>query len=131
LRQAEHGTPLSQPLADRINFSLDNRAAVEHDLNMIVDDIKTAVMPACREFHVRRLEAFGSVARGTATATSDIDLLVEFSEPDQAPARRFFGLLHRLESELGCKIDLLTINSLRNPYFKARILKEKISVYEG
>jgi predicted nucleotidyltransferase len=98
---------------------------------MVVDDIKNAASPACREFHVRRLEVFGSVARGTASASSDIDLLVEFENPEQAPAKRFFGLLHRLETRLGCKIDLLTTNSLRNPYFKARILKEKVSVYEG
>lgn len=112
-------------------FILDYGAPVAHDANMMVNDIKSAVLPACREFHVRRLDAFGSVARGTASALSDIDLLVEFADPDQSPAKRFFGLLHRLESELGCKIDLLTINSLRNPYFKARILKERVSVYEG
>ena len=89
------------------------------------------VAPACREFGVRRLDAFGSVARGTATATSDVDLLVEFSTPEQAPAKRFFGLLHKLEETFGCEVDLLTLNSLRNPYFKARVLRERIPVYEG
>ncbi len=98
---------------------------------MQIDELKKAALPACLEFHVRRLDVFGSVARGTASALSDIDLLVEFADPDQAPAKRFFGLLHRLESELGCHVDLLTASSLRNPYFKARILKEKAPVYEG
>ena len=32
--------------------------------------------------------------------------------------RGFFGLRHRLEDSLGCKVDLLTINGLRNPYFR-------------
>ncbi len=98
---------------------------------MLIDDLKNAAAPACREFRVHRLDAFGSVARGTASALSDVDLLVEFVEPDQAPAKRFFGLVRRLESALGCKVDLLTTGSLRNPYFKARILKEKVPVYEG
>jgi predicted nucleotidyltransferase len=98
---------------------------------MNVEDIKRSVGPACREFGVRRLDAFGSIARGTALATSDVDLLVEFTTPDQAPAKRFFGLLHQLEMILGREVDLLTINSLRNPYFKARILRERVPVYEG
>jgi hypothetical protein len=96
-----------------------------------VDDVKKGVGPACREFGVRRLDAFGSIARGAATATSDVDLLVEFATPDKTPAKRFFGLLHKLEAAFGCEVDLLTINSLRNPYFKARVLRERIPVYEG
>lgn len=55
---------------------------------MHVEDIKKGVGPACREFGVRRLDAFGSIVRGAATATSDVDLLVEFATPNQAG--RFF-----------------------------------------
>ena len=96
-----------------------------------LNDIRMFVIPACREFGVRRLEAFGSVVRGSFSSSSDVDLLVEFADPDHAPAKRFFGLLHQLESTFGCEVDLLTINSLQNPFFKARVLKEKVSVYEG
>jgi hypothetical protein len=98
---------------------------------MNIEDIRKAAAPACREFNVKRLDAFGSAARGSATSSSDVDLLVEFKEPAQSPAKRFFGLLHQLEDSLGCAVDLLTPNSLRNPYFKERVLKERISVYEG
>jgi uncharacterized protein len=98
---------------------------------MRVEDIRRAALPACREFKVRRLDAFGSTARGTATSFSDVDLLVEFAEPDRSPARRFFGLLHSLEDVLGCPVDLLTAGSLRNPYFKTRVLRERIPLYEG
>jgi len=98
---------------------------------MKVEEVRKAAASACREFNVRRMDAFGSIARGGATAASDVDLLVEFNEPDREPARRFFGLLHQLEDSLGCEVDLLTLDSLRNPYFKARILAERTSVYEG
>lgn len=97
---------------------------------MEINDIKEAVSPVCREFDVRRLDAFGSTARGSASASSDIDLLVEFNEPDRSPAKRFFGLLHRLEDMLGCHVDLLTHGGLRNPYFRARALSERVPVYE-
>lgn len=98
---------------------------------MKVEDIRKAALPACRTFKVRRLDVFGSIARGTSTSSSDVDLMVEFVEPNQSPAKRFFGLLHQLEDSLGCEVDLITTNSLRNPYFKAHVLTERIPVYEG
>jgi len=99
--------------------------------SMKLEDIKKAAFPACREFDVRRLDAFGSIARDTTNASSDVDLLVEFREPGRSPAKRFFGLLHQMEDALGCEVDLLTMASLRNPYFRARVLRERIPVYEG
>ncbi len=98
---------------------------------MKIEYIMKIALPACREFNVRRLDAFGSTARGLASSSSDVDLLVEFREPDHRPAKRFFGLLHQLEDTLGCEVDILTADSLRNPYFKARVLTERIPVYEG
>jgi uncharacterized protein len=93
--------------------------------------LKSTALPACKEFGVKRLDVFGSVARGTAASNSDVDLLVEFEEPLRAPSKRYFGLLHRLEDELGCSVDLVTITSIRNPYFKRIVLRERIPIYEG
>jgi hypothetical protein len=98
---------------------------------MRVEEIREAVTPACRDFNVKRLDVFGSVARGTADEASDVDLLVEFRESASQPAKRFFGLLHRIEDILGCGVDLLTLSGLRNPYFRKRVLAERIALYEG
>lgn len=98
---------------------------------MNVEDIRKIASPACREFTVRRLCASGSLARGTAGRGSDVDLLVEFNEPERCPAKRFFGLRHRLVDGPGCDIDLLTDGSLRNPHFKARVLAERTPIYGG
>jgi hypothetical protein len=98
---------------------------------MTIEEIKKISDAACREFNVKRLDAFGSAARGTSAQQSDVDLLVEFQNPDHNPAKRFFGLLHRLEDQLGCRVDLLTLDSLRNPYFRKRVLKERMPLYEG
>ena len=102
-----------------------------YSIDMKLEEIRVAVEPACRDFNVRRLDAFGSVARGASTEASDLDLLVEFREPAAHPAKRFFGLLHKIEDTLGCDIDLLTIPGLRNPYFRRRVLKERVPLYEG
>jgi hypothetical protein len=98
---------------------------------MTLDDLKKAVEPACHEFGVRRLDAFGSTARGEAGGGSDVDLLVDFADPTERAAKRFFGLLHRLEDMLGCPVDLLTVSGLRNPYFKDRVMRERVALYEG
>jgi uncharacterized protein len=98
---------------------------------MTIEDIKRVADTACRDFDVKRLDAFGSAARGTSVASSDVDLLVEFRDPEHRPAKRFFGLLHRLEDSLGCQVDLLTLDGLRNPYFRKRVLGERVLVYEG
>lgn len=98
---------------------------------MQLDQIREAVATACRDFGVKRLDAFGSVVRGTATQASDLDLVVEFREPASHTAKRFFGLLHRIEDTLGCEVDLLTLRSIRNPYFRQRVLAERVTLYEG
>ena len=98
---------------------------------MTIDQILSAAAPACAELRVKRLDVFGSVARGDANAQSDIDLLVEFDEPSNKLHRRFFQLLHHLEDSLGRKIDLLTLNALKNPYFRERVLRERIRIYGG
>lgn len=98
---------------------------------MTLQDIQQVAVPACRAFQVKRLDLFGSLARGEGTAASDVDLLVEFDEPDLHPSQRFFGLLHHLEDALGCKVDLLTVNGMRNPHLRRRILQERINIYGG
>ncbi len=98
---------------------------------MTLEEIKKVAVPACRRFDVKSLDVFGSLARGEGRSSSDIDLLVEFEDPDQRPSKRFFGLLHHLEDVLGREIDLLTTTGLRNPYFRQRVLKERINIYGG
>ena len=98
---------------------------------MKLDDLKATLTAACRKFDVKRLDAFGSTARGTAGDASDLDLLVEFQDPGRNPAGRYFGLLHSLEDQLGCEVDLLTAGSLKNPYFRERVMQERVLVYEG
>lgn len=43
-----------------------------------VATIREAVHGVCKEKHVARVDLFGSVAKGCASAGSDVDLLIEF-----------------------------------------------------
>lgn len=84
----------------------------------------------CRRYHVRRLDLFGSRAKGTSDAQSDVDLLVEF-EPGQVPG--LIGFL-KLEEELaalfeGARVDLVSRGGL-SPYLRDDILGTRSLLYE-
>ncbi len=72
------------------------------------------------KFHVSRIGYFGSFVKGQQTETSDLDLLVEFSEPI---GWEFFTLEHFLEQSFGIPIDLVTNNALKER-LRESILKE-------
>lgn len=84
---------------------------------------KTAEMT--KQFGVKSLSLFGSVARNDANATSDVDLLVEFNRP--VGYFGLFALQDYLEKLLGCRVDLGTPDSLK-PYIKDRVMGELIRV---
>lgn len=62
-------------------------------------------------FGVRDLALFGSTARDSAGAASDVDVLVSFDGP--ATSARYFGVQFYLEDLLGCPVDLVTEKALR------------------
>lgn len=62
-------------------------------------------------YGITDLALFGSTARDTATANSDIDILVSFDGP--ATSERYFGVQFFLEDLLGRPIDLVTDKALR------------------
>jgi len=84
-----------------------------------VEQHQSKIQALCRKFHVKRLEIFGSAARGTFDFTSsDIDFLVEFEELGwKGASNRYFGLLHALEDLLGCRIDLVERKGITSPIF--------------
>jgi uncharacterized protein len=85
----------------------------------------------CRRFHVRRLDVFGSAARGDfEDARSDIDFLVEF-QPLQPGAYvdAYFGLKEGLEQLFGRPVDLVSAGSIRNRFFRQSVERTKALLY--
>ena len=97
---------------------------------MTVNEIRCAAEPICRRHRVRRLDLFGSCARGEAREGSDIDFCVLFEElPPPEYSRHFFGLLHDLEDALHGTIDLLTEGSVRRESLRKNIKSDGVCVY--
>jgi len=71
------------------------------------------------------VRVFGSVARGDSTSTSDIDLLVDF-EPGRS-LLDLTGLQLDLQSELGCKVDVISSRGLK-PRMAAEIERDAVAL---
>ena len=85
----------------------------------------------CRRFRVKRLELFGSAATGRDLARArDLDFLVDLGDlPPAEYADAYFGLKEALERMFSRPVDLLTVPSLRNPFFKQRVEQTKALLY--
>jgi predicted nucleotidyltransferase len=85
----------------------------------------------CRRFHVRRLDLFGSAARGDDfTPESDIDLLVEFDTSHAVPALGdFIDLRDALTSLFGHEVDLTMAGAVRNPFLHAAIDRSRVPLH--
>ncbi len=97
---------------------------------MKFEDLELNIIPLCKKYGVRRMDIFGSFARGNATKESDIDLLVEF-EGTKHIFDRYMDLMMELEEKTHRKIDIITYQAIQNPIFKKVIEEERKILYEG
>jgi len=81
-----------------------------------------------KKHNARRVEIFGSYARGEAGEKSDIDVIVDFAE--KKSLLEIIGIEQELEDELGVKVDLLTRKSI-SPYLIKEIEKESKVILDG
>lgn len=91
----------------------------------VVQILKQKNAELTKQFGVKSLLLFGSVARNEASSASDVDLLVEFNRP--VGYFGLFALQDYLEQLLGCPVDLGTPDSLK-PYIKEHVMGELIRV---
>ena len=85
----------------------------------LVEQHQSDIAVLCRRFGVAKLDVFGSAVTGQFNpAKSDLDFLVRFKALDGiSRGDQYFGLLHAFEDLFQRRIDLMTHQSLRNPYF--------------
>jgi uncharacterized protein len=73
----------------------------------------------------QNLRVFGSMARGEATPSSDLDILINLE-----PGRSLLDLIavkQDLEDLLGCKVDVVTENAV-SPHIRDQVLKDAVSL---
>jgi predicted nucleotidyltransferase len=93
-----------------------------------IDDIRRI----CLNYKVRNLYSFGSVNTSSFRDDSDIDLLISFKDISiEEYTDNYFDLHNQFEKLFNRSVDLITMNSLSNPYFIKSINETKTLIYEG
>lgn len=77
-----------------------------------------------KKYHLKKLGFFGSYVRGDETQSSDLDIMVDFEKPIGLD---FVTLADELESILGVKVDLVSVNAVK-PRMMESIKKELLYV---
>ena len=84
--------------------------------------LKNKLVYILRRNGVSKAGLFGSLATGSFSKNSDVDVLIEFK--GKKSLLDLAGLQIKLQDSLGRKVDLLTYGSL-HPLLKHKILKEQ------
>lgn len=97
----------------------------EHGV-LSIEDIRETCNKVFAEYSVEFCYLFGSYAKGSATGTSDVDLLVS----TKISGLRYYELAERLREALHKKVDLLeTKQLLNNEDLLKEVLKTGVRIY--
>jgi predicted nucleotidyltransferase len=100
-------------------------------MTRVLEGHSPELVELCRKYRVRRLDVFGSAARGDFNEqSSDVDLLVEFEDmPHADRADAYLGFLMAVEALLRRRVDVVELGAVRNPYLRRGIEESRGLVY--
>ncbi|RAP44923.1 MAG: hypothetical protein BZ135_07130 [Methanosphaera sp. rholeuAM6] len=91
-----------------------------------IEEIKEKTIPIAKEYGLISLYLFGSYIKGVADEDSYIDLLYD---GELTGLLQYSSLVRKLESILGCPVDLVSTNS-NNKKLLHNIKKDGVLLYE-
>ncbi|MHA1342772.1 MAG: nucleotidyltransferase family protein [Promethearchaeota archaeon] len=93
------------------------------NLEAIIKKIKEKQKMLNKRYNVSLIAIFGSYARREENEKSDIDLIVEFGKPI---GLKFFELADYLEKLIGVRVEIFTLNALKQKPALWKAIKEDI-----
>jgi predicted nucleotidyltransferase len=100
-------------------------------MHPLIEQHQSAIRALCQKHGVKRLDLFGSAARGDFDEKrSDLDFFVEFIDYS-APAipDQWFGLQEDLERVLQVPVQLVSTRDVTNPLFLDVANSHRVSLY--
>lgn len=92
-----------------------------------VSQLQALLSPVFDRYGIRRAVLFGSYGKGTATETSDVDLLVDSG----LRGLRFVGLLDDVQRAVGKDVDLFDVTHIESGSRIDREIRDTgVTVYE-
>jgi predicted nucleotidyltransferase len=97
----------------------------------LIEAHRSDIADLCRQFHVHRLDVFGSAARGSVfdTDRSDIDLLVTYVPGYHPGIASYQDLREALTELFGRAVDLVMEGAVENPFIRAGIERSRELLY--
>jgi predicted nucleotidyltransferase len=102
-----------------------SRGADKMRIDDAVKKKRSEILSIAIRYGGKNVRLFGSIARGTATESSDVDILLEMER-----GRSLLDLVaikQELEDLLGNQVHLVTESSL-SPYLRDEVLKEAVAL---
>lgn len=100
------------------------------------EEIRRAVTPVAEKHGLRAVYLFGSYARGTATETSDVDLLIDITGTEIKSLLQLAAVYCDFETALGKSVDVITTSTLEQEIrmpseasFNKSIWSERVNLY--
>ena len=84
--------------------------------------------PELRSYGIVHLRVFGSVARGDASAMSDVDLMADFDRSKRITLVKIGSLQDRLTNLLGAPVELSSADWMREPV-RSKALREAVLAF--
>ena len=97
----------------------------------LIDKNKTDILTLCENHKVKQLFLFGSILSGRFNNSSDIDMLVQFSNVDLLDYfDNYMDLKEKFEHLFNRRVDLVENQSIKNPVFRKIVDRDKVLIYE-
>lgn len=98
----------------------------------LLEELRTLLRSFCERRGIRRLEIFGSAARGQAAPDSDVDMLVTLDESKPVTTGELLEMAGEAEELVGVPVDFVLRQSIENSpnrHAREHILSSAVCVY--
>ena len=86
-----------------------------------IQEIKEKITPILQQYGITKAAIFGSLAKGEAKISSDVDILVEIKS--DMSLLDFIGIKMELEEALKMKVDLVEYETIK-PFIREKISEQ-------
>ena len=91
-----------------------------------IDDVQALLMPVFNTYGISRAVLFGSMAKGTATEKSDLDLLVD----SKLKGLKFVGFMEAVHQAVGMPVDVFDVTHIeKGSRIEREIFATGVTIY--